>query len=185
LVSAALGWGAYLAFSQWGVVVEGAQDAWRRAWDRARTISRGSEAKPSSVEGESLPFLGVRLENSTREEKTRQRKAGYFSGMKQRTIAALAAVSERREEADSASKSGDGKKDRPAPGSYSDGQQFATDVMGVIIKSDPQESLAIIGGSVVGVGENIAGAKLVEVRTTGVVLEFRGERRYVTVGGGE
>ncbi|OGV64257.1 MAG: hypothetical protein A2498_05340 [Lentisphaerae bacterium RIFOXYC12_FULL_60_16] len=42
---------------------------------------------------------------------------------------------------------------------------------------------AILNGDIIGVGETISGVRLLEIRNRGVELEYKGERRFILVGG--
>lgn len=55
-------------------------------------------------------------------------------------------------------------------------------VMGVFARPDPNDSTAVIDGEIEEVGATVAGARLIEVRQNGVVLEYRGEEKFVRVG---
>ncbi len=53
---------------------------------------------------------------------------------------------------------------------------------GVISRGDPASSAAIINGDIVDVGDQIRGVEVLEVETSGVWLEWSGERRFLRGG---
>lgn len=53
---------------------------------------------------------------------------------------------------------------------------------GVMAQAGPAQGSAIINGTMVEIGEKIEGVRLVEVRRSGVLLEFKGNTQFVRVG---
>lgn len=53
---------------------------------------------------------------------------------------------------------------------------------GVMAQTGPAQGSAIINGTMVEIGEKIEGVRLVEVRRSGVLLEFKGNTQFVRVG---
>ena len=55
-------------------------------------------------------------------------------------------------------------------------------VMGVFARPEPDPSTAIVNGEVEEAGATIEGARIVQVRQSGVLFSFRGEEKFVRVG---
>ena len=55
-------------------------------------------------------------------------------------------------------------------------------LLGVMARSEVGRGSAIINNTVVEVGEEIEGARLLEVRNNGVMLQYNGDKQFVRVG---
>ncbi|MFH0879321.1 MAG: hypothetical protein V2A34_06375 [Lentisphaerota bacterium] len=55
-------------------------------------------------------------------------------------------------------------------------------LMGVVVKSEPQLSTAVINSSLYGINDSIEGVRIVDIRHDGVILQYGSEKRMLQLG---
>lgn len=170
IVAGLVGWGAYCLFVNWEDVSEKTSDAWQ-AFQADVVVE--NEKPVVGPDGESLPFLGVKLE--------RKPHVGFFERIKRRFSAAFAAINEKEapEPANSAATSGSVEEGGAA--NYTNDFWPPLTVTGVIIRNDPKENLANVEGRFVGIGDTVKGIEILDITRSGVVINAGGGPRPIPV----
>jgi len=170
IVAGLLGWGAYWVFVNRDDVREKTRVAWQ-AFHADVVVE--NDAPAVGPDGESLPFLGVKLE--------REPELGFFERIKRRFSAAFAAMNEKEapEPADSAATSDSVEEGGAA--NYTDDFWPPLKVTGVIIRADPKENLANVEGRFVGIGDTVKGIEILDITRSGVVINAGGGPRSIPV----
>ena len=170
IVAGLLGWGAYSLFVNWDDVSEKTSVAWQAF--RADVVVE-NEKPVVGPDGESLPFLGVKLEKKPH--------IGIFERIGMRFSAAFAAINEKDapEPANSAATSGSVEKGGAA--NYTNDFWPPLTVTGVIIRTDPKKNLANVEGRFVGIGDTVKGIEILDITRSGVVINAGGGPRPIPV----